>query len=97
MRSGSPSAAMQDQLDIARLRALLGGDLGTFAPPDGADPRVTAMARQQMEAQAAEHQAKIDGIDRQIAQKTAEAGEVQAAIEQAASHSSAHQHAARHA
>ena len=71
---------MQDRLDMARLRALLDDDLATFAPPADADARLAAMARQQMEAQAGEHQAKIEGIERQIAQKKAEGSEVQAAI-----------------
>ena len=71
----------QDRLDMARLRALLGGDSIPFAPPHEADPRMSAMARRQMEEQAAEQAAKVEGLNRQIAQKKAEGREVTAAIE----------------
>ena len=44
--------------------------------PRCADPRMVLMARNQMQAQAAEHAAKLDGLDRQIAQKHAEDREI---------------------
>ena len=71
----------QDRLDMARLRALLEGRPESFVAPDGTGPRMALMARNQMEAQAAEHAAKVDGLLRQIAQKQAEGREVKAAIE----------------
>jgi len=71
----------QDRLDVARLTALLAGDPDSFAPPDGAPEHLVATARRQMEAQAAEQEAKVSGLDRQIAQKRAEAAEVAATIE----------------
>jgi hemolysin D len=72
-------ALAQDRLDIARLRALL--DDIAFASPSEADARMVAMARRQMDAQAAQQAAKLDGLDRQIAGKQAEGREVSAAIE----------------
>ena len=39
------------------------------------------MASHQLDEQAAEHRAKLDGLDRQIAQKQAEGREIRAAIE----------------
>ena len=74
-------ALVEDRLDILRLRALLDENLAAFAPAPETDPRMVAVARQEMEAQAAEHKAKIDGLDRQIAQKQAEGREIQAAID----------------
>jgi hemolysin D len=71
---------LQDRLDLARLKALLAGDLRSFVPPTDAPAGVVATARNQMEAQAAEHEAKLDGLDRQIAQKQAEDSEVKASI-----------------
>jgi hemolysin D len=70
----------QDRLDIARLRALLAGEPASFAPPDDADPQLVATARRQMAAQAAEQEAKLAALDRQIAQKRAEDQEVKASI-----------------
>jgi hemolysin D len=66
---------LQDKLDIARLSALLSGKLENFAAPEGADPALVATARRQMEAQAAEQAAKVQALDRQIAQKRAEAAQ----------------------
>jgi hemolysin D len=70
----------QDRLDIARLTALLAGDPDGFAAPSGADEGLIATARRHMEEQAAEQEAKLAGLDRQIAQKRAEAAEVSANI-----------------
>ncbi|MFG1400192.1 HlyD family type I secretion periplasmic adaptor subunit [Roseixanthobacter pseudopolyaromaticivorans] len=72
---------MQDQLDIARVTALLADDISIFAPPEGVDPALVTTARRQTEEQRAEHQAKLTALDRQIAQKQAEAREVKATIE----------------
>ncbi|MBV9979887.1 HlyD family type I secretion periplasmic adaptor subunit [Bradyrhizobium sp.] len=71
----------QDRLDIARLDALLKADLTSFAPPLDAALVLTDNARGQMEAQAAEQEAKLAGLDRQIDQKIAEAEEAKAEIE----------------
>jgi membrane fusion protein, hemolysin D len=70
----------QDRLDIARLTALLAGDPDRFLSPEGADEGLSATARRQMEEQSAEQEAKLAGLDRQIAQKRAEAAEVSASI-----------------
>ncbi|WP_315765890.1 MULTISPECIES: HlyD family type I secretion periplasmic adaptor subunit [unclassified Bradyrhizobium] len=70
----------QDHLDIARLETLFGRDLASFAPPPGADMALVDSARSQMEAQAAEQDAKLAGLDRQIAQKQAEADEARAVV-----------------
>ena len=70
---------VEDKLDLSRLRALLADNLALFAAV-GAEPRLALMARTQMEEQAAEHQAKLAGLDKQIAQKEAETREIEAAI-----------------
>lgn len=75
---------MTDRLDIARLTALLSGDLETFRADAGAELRMVTTARQQMAAQAAEHRAKLDGLDRRIAQKQVERGEIATATEKLA-------------
>ncbi|CAA2137650.1 HlyD family type I secretion periplasmic adaptor subunit [Methylobacterium bullatum] len=72
---------MEDRLDIERLQALLKDDPGSFKDDAQVEPRMAAMAHRQMEAQAAEHRAKLEGIERQIAQKLAEGKEVRTAIE----------------
>ncbi len=72
----------QDRLDIARLNALLADDPASFDPAaSAADARSIETARHQMEAQTAEHTAKLASIDRQIAGKQAEALQSQAAID----------------
>ena len=71
-------ALAEDRLDLARLRALLEGT--PFAAPDETEPQRAAMARRQGEAQAAEQRARLDGLDRQVAQKEAEGREVRAAL-----------------
>jgi len=71
---------LQDRLDVARLTALLSGDTASFAPPADADPALVATAQRQMVAQAAEQEAKLASLDRQIAQKQAEGREVTASI-----------------
>ena len=71
---------MEDRLDLLRLKALLDGNATSFATPDGAEARLVATAHRQMEAQAAEQRAKLDGLDRQVAQKEAEDREIRASI-----------------
>jgi hemolysin D len=71
----------QDRLDIARLTALLAGDADGFTPPTDAGESLIATARRHMEEQAAEQEAKLAGLDRQVAQKRAEVAEVSASIE----------------
>ena len=72
----------QDHLDVARLRALLDQNSSTFSVvARDIDPKLAAVARLHMQAQAAEHAAKLETIDRQIAGKQAEVLETRAAIE----------------
>jgi hemolysin D len=71
---------MQAELDIARLHATLGLDAGTFMPPPGADPALADAERRQLVAQLAQYKAKIDGLDQQIAAKTAERDQARATI-----------------
>ncbi|MEW6642685.1 MAG: HlyD family type I secretion periplasmic adaptor subunit [Pseudomonadota bacterium] len=71
----------QDRLDIARLEALLSGGIASFAPPAEADVALVVNARRQMEAQAAEQDAKLASLDRQIDQKRAETSETRATID----------------
>ena len=75
-------ALAQDQLDLARLHALLDG--ATFAPPADASPRLALTASHQMTEQATEHRAKLDNLDKQIAQKRAESREIKAGIDKIA-------------
>ncbi len=71
------------QLDVARLRALLGGranPLADFKPPDGASLQLVAMQREYLISQNAELHAKLAEIDRQQSQKEAERDTIGAAI-----------------
>ena len=71
------------ELDVARLRAALAGDanpLEDFRPPEGASPALIEMTRLFLISQTAEQQAKVAGIDRQLAQKEAERATVAATI-----------------
>ena len=54
--------------------------MASFDLPEEAEARLIQMARRQMEAQAAEETAKLNALDRQIAQKEAEGRETRAAI-----------------
>ncbi|WP_237346600.1 HlyD family type I secretion periplasmic adaptor subunit [Xanthobacter agilis] len=65
---------------IARLAALLADDPAAFAPPPGVAVELAQTARRQMEAQRAEHQARLSTLERQIAQKEAERRAVAATI-----------------
>jgi hemolysin D len=71
---------MQAELDIARLDATLALDAGGFVAPPSADPALADAERRQLGAQLAQHQAKIDGLDQQIAAKTAERDQAKAMI-----------------
>jgi hemolysin D len=67
-------------LDIARLQAALALDSATFVPPPSADPALADAERRQLVAQLAQHKAKIDGLDQQIAAKAAEREQAKAVI-----------------
>ena len=71
---------MQAELDIARLRAALALDPGTFVPPSAADPALADAERRQLVAQLAQHKAKIEGLDQQIAAKAAERDQAKATM-----------------
>jgi hemolysin D len=78
------SDLMNAQLDIARLRAALGGNddpLADFHPPQGASPTLIEMQRQFLISQATEQHAKLAEIDRQSAQKEAERATIKATVE----------------
>ena len=66
---------LAERLNIARLRAALGGGddpAADFVPPAGADPELIATQRQLLLNQVTEHRAKIAALVRQQAQKEAE-------------------------
>src|SRR5450756_227212 len=70
-------------LDVARLRAALGGranPVEDFHPPEGASPALIEMNRQFLISQTAEQQAKLAALDRQVAQKEAERDTTSATI-----------------
>ena len=74
---------LAEQINIARLRAVLaGGDdpAGVFTPPDEADPALISAQRQLLLNQVAEHRSKIAALARQQAQKEAEQGTIAATI-----------------
>jgi len=71
------------KLDIARLHAALTENqdpLGDFQPPKDASPETVAEQSRLLLDQTNEHRAKLAGIDRQIAQKKAELGSIDATI-----------------
>jgi len=73
-----------EKLNIARLQAALaaGNDpLADFAAPAGADPALVSAQRQLLSNQLSEHRAKLAALDRQQAQKQAEAATTSATIE----------------
>jgi hemolysin D len=72
------------QLDAARLRAALAGKgdpLAEFKPPQDASADLIQMHRRFLLSQTAEQNAKIAGIERQVAQKEAERATIKASIE----------------
>jgi hemolysin D len=72
---------MQAELEIARLRAVLSEAPERFAPSPLADPALVDGSLRQLMAQLAQHKAKLAGIDRQIAAKTAEREQAKSLIE----------------
>jgi hemolysin D len=74
---------LEEQLNIARLRAALaGGDdpLADFTPPADADPSLISTQRQLLLNQVTEHRAKIAALSGQQAQKEAEQATTAATI-----------------
>jgi len=74
---------LAEQLNIARLRAALGGGddpVADFTPPVDADPALTSTQRQLLLNQVTEHRAKIAALARQQAQKEAEEATTAATI-----------------
>jgi len=71
---------VQSQLDVARLSAALAGSADSFMAPAGADPGLIAASRHQLVEMLAQHKAKIDGLNHQIAAKTAERDEAKSTI-----------------
>ena len=72
---------MQAAVDIARLRALVSGNVDAFQAPAGADPTLVDAARRQLAAELAQQTAKTEGLSRQIEAKTAERDQAKAVIE----------------
>jgi len=71
------------QLDIARLKAVLGDDpdpSAAFRPPEEANRTLVAMQRQLLIHQVDEQRAKLAALDRQKAQKQAELATVTASV-----------------
>src|SRR6476620_7829061 len=74
---------LAEQLNIARLRAALGGGddpVSDFAPPADADPSLISSQRQLLVNQVTEHRAKIAALSRQQTQKEAEQATTAATI-----------------
>jgi hemolysin D len=74
---------LAEQLNIARLRAALGGGddpVTDFTPPVDADPALIGTQRQLLLNQVTEHRAKIAALARQQAQKEAEEATTAATI-----------------
>jgi hemolysin D len=72
------------QLEIARLRAALSNlddPSKAFHPPAGAPPDQVIMQQNYLMKQTAEYRAKIDALKRQLEQKEAEQGTIQATID----------------
>jgi hemolysin D len=73
------SEMMGARIEAARLSALENG-ADDLVAPEGADPADVDTARRLMHAQAAEQQAKLDSLARQVEQKQAEADGAKASI-----------------
>jgi hemolysin D len=71
---------MQAELDAARLTAALSGNAESFVTPNGADPSMAEETRHELVAALAQQKAKLEGLDRQIAAKTAERDQAKATI-----------------
>jgi len=74
---------LAEQLNIARLRAALGGSdaPSNFAPPAKADPALVGTQRQLLFHQVSEHRAKVAALNRQEEQKLAEVATTDATIQ----------------
>lgn len=70
---------IQARLDVARLWALIEPEIG-FKAPDAVNAALTNIARRLAEAQASEQEAKLAALDRQIAQRKAEAAAIASTI-----------------
>ena len=66
------------QLEAARLRTVALG--APFQAPAGADPQSAAIARQEAEAELADHRAKLDGLADQISEHRASLQEAEAEV-----------------
>ena len=75
------SDLLRARIDVARLRAQLGPRPGDpFAGFGDAEPLLIATARDHQSAEEAEQQAKLQAVDRQLAEKRAEADQVKATL-----------------
>jgi hemolysin D len=70
----------QAELDALRLTAMLAGDAAKFVTPQDADPALVEAERRQLAEELSQYRAKLDGLDRQIAEKKAERDQAKAAI-----------------
>jgi hemolysin D len=70
----------QAEIDAARLSATLNGDPASFIAPPSADPSLVEAARRELVESLSQHRAKIEGLDRQIAAKTAERDQARSTI-----------------
>jgi hemolysin D len=71
---------MQSEIDVARLTALVAGKAESFVAPAEADHGLVDAALHQLTAELAQHRAKLEGLDRQIAGKVAERDQASATI-----------------
>ena len=74
------SDLLQAELDAARNTALISENPEAFVAPRDADDALVDAARNQLVAELAQHRAKLDGLDRQTAGKTAERNQAKATI-----------------
>ncbi|WP_458756089.1 HlyD family type I secretion periplasmic adaptor subunit [Afipia sp. TerB] len=75
---------MATRLEIARVQAAITNrenPLTVFTPPEGASPEMIQMHRGFLISQTSEQKAKLAAIDSQLAQKAAEQGTIQAAVD----------------
>src|SRR5262245_43722870 len=75
---------MASKLEVARLQAVLtakGDPLAEFQPPADAPPDLVKMQRRLLTSQAAEQNAKLAAIDKQVVQKEAERATIKASID----------------
>jgi hemolysin D len=70
----------QAEVDAARLTAALAGNSDAFVTPADASPALIEAGRRQLVAELSAHRAKVDGLDKQIAEKIADRNEAISAI-----------------